>query len=150
MKKIFILFLFFISACGYQPLYKLNKDSLNLEIKEINLIGDMQISKKINQKLPFKINDKNKLLNSIAIQSSKNIIETSKNSKGQVTSYRTVIDVNFKILNNNGDILLDKYLKKGFSYNTDENKFKFKEYQNKVQQNLINKIVEDIIIDLNL
>ena len=45
MKKIFIFFLFFISACGYQPLYKLDKDFINLEINEVKLIGNSEISK---------------------------------------------------------------------------------------------------------
>ena len=100
-----------------------------------------------NTKGFFKRNSK--LLNKISIESKNDIIETSKNSKGQVTSYRTVINVNFKILNKDNEILSEKFLKKEFSYNSDENKFKFKEYQNKVEQNLVDKIVEDIIIDLN-
>ena len=33
--------------------------------------------------------------------SNKKIVETSKNSKGQVTSYRTEINLEFKIVNNN-------------------------------------------------
>ena len=150
MKKILILFLFFVSACGYQPLYKIDKDIINLEINEVKLIGDSEISKRIIDKLPYKIDKNNKFLDKIIIQSTKNIIETSKNSKGQVTSYRTVIAAKFKILNKDDVILSEKFLKKEFSYNSNENKFKFKEYQNTIEENLINKIVEDIIIDLNL
>ncbi len=149
MKKIFIIFLFFISACGYQPLYKVNKNFINLEINEAKIVGNTEISKKIVEKLPFTINKKDKLLNKIRVQSKINVIETSKNSKGQVTSYRTTINVNFKILNKDDGVILEKFLKREFSYNSNENKFKFKEYQNKIKQNLINKIVEDIIIDLN-
>jgi|TARA_B100002052_G_C15742499_1_gene533901 outer membrane lipopolysaccharide assembly protein LptE/RlpB len=150
MKKIFILFLFFVSACGYQPLYKINKDFINLEINEAKLTGNLEISKKIIDKLPYTIDKNNKFLNKIIIQSTKDVIETSKNSKGQVTSYRTVITINFKILNKDGLVLSEKFLKREFSYNSNENKFKFKEYQSKIEDNLINKIAEDIIIDLNL
>ncbi len=150
MKKIFILFLFFISACGYQPLYKIDKKLINQEINEAKKLGNTEISKKIVEKLPFTIDKNNNLLNKITVQSRKNIIETSKNSKGQVTSYRTAITVDFKILNKDDGVLFEKLLKREFSYNSDENKFKFKEYQNKVEQNLIDRIVEDIIIDLNL
>ncbi len=149
MRKIFILFLLFISACGYQPLYKVDKNLTKLEINETKILGNAKIGKKIIDKLPFTIDKNNELLNKISIESKNDIIETSKNSKGQVTSYRTVINVNFKILNKDNEILSEKFLKKEFSYNSDENKFKFKEYQNKVEQNLVDKIVEDIIIDLN-
>ena len=150
MKKIFVLFLFFISACGYQPLHKVDKNFTNLEISEAKLLGNMDISKRIIEKLPFTINKKDKLLNKISVHSKIKVIGTSKNSKGQVTSYRTGITVDFKILNKDDEVLSEKFLKREFSYNSDENKFKFKQYQNKVKQNLINKIVEDIIIDLNL
>lgn len=149
MKKIFILFLLFISACGYQPLYKVDKNFVNQEINEAKILGNSEISKKIIEKLPFTIKKNNELLNKISVESKNNIIETSKNSKGQVTSYRTIITVNFKILSKDDEVLYEKFLKREFSYNSDENKFRFKEYQNKVEQNLINKIVEDIIIDLN-
>ena len=117
MKKIFILFLFFISACGYQPLYKLDKDFINLEINEVKLIGNSEISKKIIDKLPYTVKN-NKFLNKISIESTNNIIETSKNSKGEVTSYRTVIIAKFKILNKDDEILSEKFLKKEFSYNS--------------------------------
>ena len=46
---------------------------------------------------------------------------------------------------------LNKYLEivqKNFSYNADENKFKFKEYQDKIEKNLIDTIIEDVIIHL--
>ncbi len=149
MKKISILLLLFISACGYQPLYKVDKNFVNQEINEAKILGNTEISKKIIEKLPFTIKKNNELLNKISVESKNNIIETSKNSKGQVTSYRTIITVNFKILSKDDEVLSEKFLKREFSYNSDENKFRFKEYQNKVEQNLINKIVEDIIIDLN-
>ena len=45
-------------------------------------------------------------------------------------------------------ILDEKIVQKNFSYNADENKFKFKEYQDKIEKNLIDGIVEDVIIHL--
>ena len=47
-----------------------------------------------------------------------------------------------------GDILDQKIVQKNFSYNADENKFKFKEYQDKIEKNLIDTIIEDVIIHL--
>ena len=52
------------------------------------------------------------------------------------------------ILNDKDEIIDQKIVQKNFSYNSDENKFKFKEYQNKIEKNLIDTIVEDIIIHL--
>ena len=52
------------------------------------------------------------------------------------------------ILDKNEKIIDQKIIKKNFSYNSDENKFKFKEYQNRIEENLIDSIVEDITIHL--
>ena len=149
MNKVFILFLFILTSCGYQPLYKVNKEINNLKIQDINFIGDKKISKKIYSNLPFILIKNDNTLNKISIESNKSTIEASKNSKGQVTSYKTTLKVNFQILNSSDSVINQKYSQKEFSYSTDENKFKLREYQNKIEENLINNVVEDIIIYLN-
>ena len=149
MKKIFILFLLILTSCGYQPLYKTDQNIKNLNISEVIYFGDQKINDVILSKLPFVLVKNDASLNKLSLESKKEIKITSKNSKGQALSYRTIIKVKIFILNNNGVILDQKMLQKNFSYNTDENKFKFKEYQNKIEENLINEIIEDIIIHLN-
>ena len=149
MKKIFILFLFLVTACGYQPLYKINNDLSNSKISNVQFKGDSEIGKKVYSKLPFQVVKNNEFLNELIIESYEEIIETSKNSKGQVTSYRTKIALEFIIKDKDDKILDRKKIVKDYSYNTDENKFKFKEFQNKVQRELIDRIIEDIITHLN-
>ena len=148
MKKIFILFLLILTSCGYQPLYKTDQNIKNLNISEVIYFGDQKINDVILSKLPFVLVKNDASLNKLSLESKKEIKITSKNSKGQALSYRTIIKVKIFILNNNGVILDQKTLQKNFSYNTDENKFKFKEYQDKIEENLINEIIEDIIIHL--
>ena len=99
--------------------------------------------------LPFVIVKNDDDLNRIVIEADKSVIEASKNSKGQVTSYRTTLIVKFKILDSKNKLVSEKNLKKEFVYDVDENKFKFKEYQNKVEENLIEDMAEDIIFYLN-
>ena len=149
MKKIFILLLFLITSCGYQPLYKINNESNNFKIQKVKFIGDAEIGTEIFARLPFVEIKNDKTLNKLSIESNKNTVEASKNSKGQVTSYRTTLTVKFAILNNSEEVVNEKLLKKEFSYNADENKFKFREYQNKIEENLIEDIVSDIIFYLN-
>ena len=148
MKKIFIVFLLILASCGYQPLYKTDQNIKNLNISEVIYFGDQKINDVILSKLPFVLVKNDASLNKLSLESKKEIKITSKNSKGQALSYRTIIKVKIFILNNNGVILDQKTLQKNFSYNTDENKFKFKEYQDKIEENLINEIIEDIIIHL--
>lgn len=149
MKKIFILFLFFVTACGYQPLYKINNNSNFFKINNVEFKGDTEIGNKVYSKLPFQLIKNDEQLNKIIFESFKEIIETSKNSKGQVTSYRTKITLEFTLKNKNDEIINRKKIVKDYSYNTDENKFKFKQFQDKVERDLIDEIVEDIITNFN-
>ena len=148
MKKIFIVFLLILTSCGYQPLYKTDQNINSLNISEVIYSGDQKINDAIYQKLPFILVKNDGSLNKLSLESKKEIKITSKNSKGQALSYRTIIKVKILIFNNNGDILDQKIVQKNFSYNADENKFKFKEYQDKIEENLIDVVVEDIIIHL--
>ena len=148
MKKIFIVFLLILASCGYQPLYKTDQNIKNLNISEVIYFGDQKINDVIYQKLPIVLVKNDESLNKLSLESKKEIKITSKNSKGQALSYRTIIKVKILVLNSNGDILDQKIVQKNFSYNADENKFKFKEYQDKIEKNLIDTIVEDVIIHL--
>jgi len=149
MKKIFILLLLIITSCGYQPIYKIDQNINTLKIKEIELTGDKILSEKISKKLSIEIIKNNESLNKLGVDSQKNITETSKNSKGQVTSYRTTISTIISIIDGDGNIIRKKNVSKQFSYNVLTNKFKLKEYQEEIENNLINQIIRDINIFLN-
>ena len=148
MKKIFIVYLLILTSCGYQPLYKTDQNIKSLNISEVIYSGDQKINDVIYQKLPIVLVKNDESLNKLSLESKKEIKITSKNSKGQALSYRTIIKVKILVLNSNGDILDQKIVQKNFSYNADENKFKFKEYQDKIEKNLIDTIIEDVIIHL--
>ncbi|MDA7553050.1 hypothetical protein N8740_02065 [Candidatus Pelagibacter sp.] len=149
MKKIFILLLLIITSCGYQPIYKIDQNINTLKIKEIELTGDKTLSEKVSKELSIEIIKNNESLNKLGVDSQKNITETSKNSKGQVTSYRTTISTIISIIDGDGNIIRKKNVSKQFSYNVLTNKFKLKEYQEEIENNLINQIIRDINIFLN-
>ena len=149
MKKIFILFLLIIASCGYQPIYKMDKNIDTPRIKEIKLTGDKTLGEKISKGLSLKVMKEDGALNKLEIDSQINVTETSKNSKGQVTSYRTKISAIIKIMDGNDKLFRKKNVSKQFSYNVLANKFKLKEYQEEIKNNLINQIIRDIKIFLN-
>ena len=148
MKKIIFVFLLFLTSCGYQPLYS-GKNTSDFLFNKILLEGDKNINRKIISTLSFKEVPDNFDYDELIIISNKKIVETSKNSKGQVTSYRTEINVEFKIVNNN-EIMKQKNFSKDFSYNNLDNKFDLTSYQDDVENNLVNKIIEELIIFINL
>ncbi len=146
MKKTFFILLFFISSCGYQPVY-LNKDLENFKFKKIILEDNNYINKKIVNTLSIKESDENE--KELFISSLSEIQGTSKNSKGQVESFRTIVTVNLKIKNISNKTTQIKKFQKEFTYNNKQNKFELVEYQNFIKDELINKIINDIIIYLN-
>jgi len=148
MKKILLIFVFLLTNCNYQPIY-INKSLNNVEFSKITINGDTDINRKIINSLSFKENEFDDTLNNLLIESSYNIQETSKNSKGQVESFRSQIIVNL-IINNKKKTILNKNFLQDFSYANKENKYELVQYQNEVKNNLINKIIEDIILFMNL
>ena len=148
MKNLFLVFLLILASCGYQPLYKTNKNIVDLKVNNFKIIGDEKIGNQIYSKLPFVLIENDENLNKLVIESNKNISISSKDAKGQATSYKTLLSVKIMILNIKDEIIDQKIITKNFSYNSDENKFRFKEYQNKIEKNLIEEIVEEIIIHL--
>ena len=144
MKKILILFLF-LSACGYQPLY--NANLINFEFNKINLSGDFKINRKIISTL--NINESNNTNKEISIDSSQSITVTSRDAQGQPTTYRTSVNVIVSI-KDQSKAIKTKSFSEDFTYNNIENKYDLSVYQDDVQNNLIKKIVDDLIVYINL
>ena len=145
MKKLLILFIL-ISACGYQPIY--NANLIKIEFNKINLTGDTKINRKLISLLGMKeVN--NEIGKQISIYSSTSIEETSKDAKGLPATYRTNITVTVEIKEQN-KLIKSQSFNENFSYNNIENKFDLSVYQKDVEDNLIKKIKDDIIIFINL
>lgn len=147
MKKIFILIIFFLSSCGYQPLYT-NKNSKDFIFAEITLVGDLKINKKIISSLNIKKNTENYKFEKIILTNKKEIIETSKNSKGQVDSYKMNLTIGL-IIEDKNNVLTEKTLSDTFAYKNLDNKFDLSQYENQIENNLLNKITQELIFYLN-
>ncbi len=148
MKKTILILLFFITSCGYQPIY-LNKNITNFEFSKINFEGEKNINRKILSTLPFKENASDKSLNELILKSSFTVEETSKDSKGQVKSYRSSINVDLSIVKNK-KVIKNKNFIKDFTYSNISSKFELVEYQEQVKNNIINKVIEEIILYMSL
>ena len=113
-KIIIILILLINTSCGYKPIY-LKDDKLFLEFDKIILIGDERINKQIINIVGLKENESNSLENELTLKTNFNIKETSKNSKGQIQTYRSTISVQL-IIKKNEKIINSKYFLNEFSY----------------------------------
>lgn len=138
----------FTYSCGYQPIY-LNKNVKNYEFSKIYLEGNKEINKKIIDSVLLKENKSDKNLNELLLKSDLTTIETSKDQKGKVLTYRSVVNIDLTIKKNE-KIIKNKIFTKDVSYNNKENKFELVEYQDQLIINLINRSIEEIVLYLNL
>ncbi|MDC1032622.1 hypothetical protein OAQ48_00505 [Candidatus Pelagibacter sp.] len=148
IRKLLLILVIYITGCGYQPIY-VNKNIDLLEFSKITLIGDNEINRKIINSLNIKENKTGILGEELVINTSFKIEETSKNSKGQVISYRSSANVNLEITKEK-NVISNKTFVQNFTYSNRDNKFDLVEYQNEVKSNISNKIIEEIILFINL
>lgn len=146
MKKLIIILLLFTVSCGYKSIYSKN-DQVILEFNEIVLNGNEKLNRQIINILNLKeniLNDKKLLLTTTY-----NIEETSKNLKGEVETYRSIIKTQL-IIKKGEKVLKNKNFSNEFSYNNKNNKFELTKYQNEIKNNLINDLSGEIILFLRL
>ena len=148
LKKNFILLnlFLFILSCGYTPIF--SKKDVNFSIDNIELLGDKDVKKKINNALSNYKNkpDKEKKI-SLVITSLKNISIASKNSKGEAQTNRINIDVNVKIILAENNIV-EKNFSKSSIYDILDRKSEQKLVENKLIENLSNEIALQIIFEI--
>ena len=138
--KILILFFFvFVSACGFKPILIGNNYKFSIEINED--LGNKEVNSLIESRLKT-INGKSKTfkINLDSIEN-KNII--SKDSKGDPTILELVINLNYKLFENN-KMLINKNLTEKSTYNNITDKFELSKFEEILRQNLIENFVSDI------
>ena len=146
IKRVLLMSLILLAACGYQPIY--NKVILDYKFFEINLQGDQTINNKIINTLKITQSNEVKFFDKLTIKSSKNIEETSKNSKGQVETYRSIFNIEIFVTRDNR-IVKKQNFKESFSYDNKTSKFELKQYQIQIENIIINKIINDLALFLN-
>ena len=146
IRKFLLISLILMVACGYQPIY--NKVLLDYKFNEIDLQGDQTINNKIINTLKIKKSNEVEFFDTLSIKSSKNIQETSKNSKGQVQTYRSIFNVEVSITRDN-KIIKKQSFNESFSYDNKTSKFELTQYQIEVENIIINKIINDLGLFLN-
>ena len=146
IKKFLVIFLLIVSACGYQPIY-LNQNSEKLRFNKISQEGDNDINRKILNYTSLKEDKLNKSLNELLLFSNFDLQETVKNLENKSISFR--INVISKIsITKNEKILKSKVFSKSFNFDSKESRYELIEYQNKIKDQLIDKISDDIVLFL--
>ena len=148
MKKniIILLLIATLTSCGYEPIY-LKKNSLDLSIKEYELLGDKAINRKIVTLLNLKKSNKKNSWYTLKLDSRKLIESVAKDKAGDTTIFRLTLSIEL-ILSEDDNLVKEKNFITSFTYNDTNNKFDLLQYQKTIEKNLIDKLSEEIIIFL--
>ena len=149
MKKKIILIccLFFLTNCGYNPLYS-SKNSSDILINKIETAGEKKINRQILSLLS--LDEVGELENSyiLNINTKKNKRIVSKDKQGNASVYNLNLEVNILLIKDNQKVA--KTFTSDFSYNTQKNKFELSREENKILNNLVESMVEKIILFINM
>jgi len=145
--KFFLLFfLILLNSCSYKPLFY--DEKIIFDISEIKIEGDKKLNNKIERNLQKKVSNSNSnKIFKLKIITNKERKITSKDSSGNPESFRLTIITKLIVED-------DKKNVKNFSYNKSQeyvsrdNKFDLKNYEKKIEDNLIIQISNEIILAL--
>jgi len=149
-KFIFALMLFAITSCGYSPIYS-KKEAINISINNIELKGNKNVNRKIVSLANLVEKNNKSYTYNLILDSNKKIEIVARDKSGNASIYKITIITDFylKDPNNEDEIFKSKNFISSFSYNSIKNKFDLLQYQKNIEENLINKIAEEIIIFIN-
>ena len=151
MKKFFVClcFLFVASCSGYESIF--SSKNLGFYIKEIVNADNERITKQIIKNInSYKLKEnKNKYSLEISTKNKKEVI--SRDSKGDALTYRVTIATKIDVFGDDQTLLLNTInIKKSFTYNYQTNQFALNQYKKDIIKNLIIKVTEEIILELQL
>ena len=148
MKNIILLIILIsLSSCsGYKPI--LTSKDINFNILDIKVNENDRISNNIKKKLKiYSDQEQKENIISLEINSVKQVYAIAKDSKGDDSVYEMRIITNIEIINLDTDNNKVKFEEK-FSFNNQSNKFELEQYKKDIQNDLIDKIVEKLILNL--
>ena len=142
-KKILLILIFVLTnSCGYESIYS-KKNQNKLTVSKVEISGDKNLNKKIISQIPIDLNNKNNKV--LAIDTQKQLESVSKDKAGNTKIYNLTIISNVS-LKDKKKIINSKNFTSSFSYNNISNKFDLEQYKRNIEQNLTDKIAEEISI----
>ena len=143
----FILFLSFLSSCGYQSL--LNENSRQFSIKSFNIQGNKRLAQILKNNLVSSKNKSNNLI--LDINARKNRSIAHKDSAGKIIEYNLKISFDLTATESVGQ---KKVLSKTFTldgnYRASDLYMDTLNHEKKIINELIEAIATQILTDLNL
>ena len=124
VTKLFLVIfsLFYLSNCGFKPIYKLSENDIDFRNYSINILNASSTSREIREEIEksFPSNSETEKGYIIEISSVENLDPLITNTDGTVAKYRIEIIMNFKVKDKNDDVYLIEDFVRGFAQYTVE------------------------------
>jgi len=158
MKKIsyliigLLLSIYLISCTGYTPIFG-TKD-LKFNINRHDIKGEKRLGNKIYYKIEslsktIKDNENGKNIN-ISLDVLKDKIATSKNSAGKILEYKIILNTNVDISDSlNENKIVSQNFVSSLTYKVQDQYSETLKLEKQVEENLINKTYEELLIKLS-
>tara|TARA_B100001989_G_scaffold131237_1_gene92757 strand:- start:601 stop:1068 length:468 start_codon:yes stop_codon:yes gene_type:complete len=150
MKNFKYLFIFFfLLSCGYTPIYQTDQNA-NIKLDVINYSGNKKIGRSIIKGIErFKKNKSDNIYDLNFISSKKESI-ASKDKKGNISTYKLLIEIDFDLKSKENNKVFSKKFTKETTYNSMSNIFELNQYKLNLEKNMISQILQDINIFLSV
>ena len=150
MKNLKYLFIFFFFlSCGYTPIYQTDQNS-KIRLDIINYSGDKKLGRSITKGIERLKNNKSDNIYDLNLIGSKRESVASKDKKGNISTYKMLIEVDFNLESKENNKIFSKKFIKETTYNSMNNKFELSQYKLNLEKNMISQILQDINIYLNI
>ena len=150
MKNLKYLFIFFfLLSCGYTPIYQTDQNS-KIRLDIINYSGDKKLGRSITKGIERLKNNKSDNIYDLNLIGSKKESVASKDKKGNISTYKMLIEVDFNLESKENNKIFTKKFTKETTYNSMSNKFELSQYKLNLEKNMISQILQDINIYLNI
>ena len=150
MKNLKYLFIFFfLLSCGYTPIYQTDQNS-KIRLDMINYSGDKKLGRSITKGIERLKNNKSDNIYDLNLIGSKKEGVASKDKKGNISTYKMLIEVDFNLESKENNKIFTKKFIKETTYNSMNNKFELSQYKLNLEKNMISQILQDINIYLNI
>ena len=150
MKNLKYLFIFFfLLSCGYTPIYQTDQNS-KIRLDIINYSGDKKLGRSITKGIERLKNNKSDNIYDLNLIGSKRDSVASKDKKGNISTYKMLIEVDFNLESKENNKMFSKKFIKETTYNSMNNKFELSQYKLNLEKNMISQILQDINIFLGI
>tara|TARA_B100000787_G_C16016558_1_gene216586 strand:+ start:175 stop:627 length:453 start_codon:yes stop_codon:yes gene_type:complete len=148
MKKIVTVLLtfLFLTSCGYTPMY--SQKNFDFKLKNITSTKSDRLNSKVQKRLLSFSNQESQQVFSLKVNTLRKINVLTKNSKGDPSRYEMIIDVKLEAAYGQ-NLNKSQSFQERFNYNANANKFELKQYEKEIEDLLIDKTIDLIIIYLS-